>query len=97
MLVDTIQRSFLMSPRLSRSQGNKVWHQVLLHNIENSFPTDLYVIIRFYLLYRIFRVNYEKVITQPKETNFGVSQGTSALGSVLYQYSISTLSPQIYR
>jgi len=43
---------------------DKVWNQKLLYKIKNSFPTDLYAIIRSYLIYRTFRVKYEEVVTK---------------------------------
>jgi len=64
---------------------DKVWHQGLLYKIKNSFPTDLYAIIRFYLLHRTFRVKYGEVIILLKEINSRVSQSARA-------YLLNTLS-----
>jgi len=52
---------------------NKIWRQRLLYKVKNSFPIDLYAIIRFYLLHRTFRVKYGEII-QLKEINSGVPQ-----------------------
>jgi len=61
----------------------KVWHDRLLYKIKNCFPSDLYAVIKPYLLYRIFIIKYGKVITQLKDINFGIPQD-SVLGSVFY-------------
>jgi len=53
---------------------DKVWYQGLLYKIKDSFSVDFYDIIKSYLLYRIFRVKYGKVIMQLKEINSGVPQ-----------------------
>jgi len=55
---------------------DKVCHQELLHKIKNSFLTNLYAIIKSYLLYRTFRVKYGEVVTQLKEINFEVPQSS---------------------
>jgi len=44
--------------------SDKIWHQGLLYKIKNNFPTDLYAIIRSYLLYRI---KYGEIIIQLKK------------------------------
>jgi len=62
---------------------DKVWHSGLLHKIKSCFPLDLYAIIKSYLLQRTFRVKFGEVVTQLKDINSGVPQG-SVLGSVLY-------------
>jgi hypothetical protein len=62
---------------------DKVWHQGLLHKIKNSFSTDLYAIIRSYLLHRTFRVKYGEVVIQLKEINSGMPQ-SSVSRPVLY-------------
>jgi len=62
---------------------DKVWHAGLLHKIKSCFPLDLYAIIKSYLLQRIFRVKFGEVVTQLKDINSGVPQG-SMLGPVLY-------------
>jgi len=51
--------------------------------IKGCFPSDLYAIIKSYLLQRTFRVKYGETVTQLKEMNSGVPQG-SVLGPVLY-------------
>jgi len=64
----------------------KIWHRGLLYKIKNSFPTDLYAIIRSYLLHRTFRVKYREVITT-KKINSGVPQDsilTSILSAICY-------------
>jgi len=53
---------------------DKIWHWGLLYKIKNRFPTDLYVVIRSYPLYRTFRVKYEEMVTQLKEINSDVPQ-----------------------
>jgi len=62
---------------------DKVWHVGVLHKIKSCFPVDLYTIIKSYLLQRSFRVIYVEALTQLKDINSGVPQG-SMLGSVLY-------------
>jgi len=42
---------------------DKVWHRGLFYKIKKRFLTDLYIIIRSYLLHRTFRVKYEEEIT----------------------------------
>jgi len=42
--------------------------------MKNSFSTDLYAIIRPYLLHRTFRIKYG-IVTQLKEINSRVPQG----------------------
>jgi hypothetical protein len=42
---------------------DKIWHQELFYKIKNSFPINLYAIIRSYLLHRTFRVKYGEVVT----------------------------------
>jgi len=64
---------------------DKVWHRGLLYKIKKRFPTDLYIIIKSYLLHRTFRVKYDEDIIQLKEINSGVPQD-SVLGSVLYLF-----------
>jgi transcription initiation factor IIE alpha subunit len=61
---------------------DKFWHHGLLHKIKISFPTDLYAIIRSYLLYKTFKVKYEEIVNQ-LEINSGVPQG-NVLRRVLY-------------
>jgi len=58
---------------VSQIFGN-VWHRGLLYKIKNRFPTDLCVIIRFYLLHRTSRVKYGEMITQLKEINSDMPQ-----------------------
>jgi hypothetical protein len=69
---------------------DKVWHEGLLYKIKNSFPTDLYAVIKSYLLRKTFKVKYAKVVTQLKEINSGVSQG-SVIEPVLYLLYIADL------
>jgi hypothetical protein len=45
-----------------------------LFRIKNSFPSDLYAVIKFYILHRTFRVTYGKV-TLLTEINSGIPQG----------------------
>jgi len=40
-----------------------VWYGGLLYRIKNSFPIDLYAVIKSYLLHGTFRVKYGEVIT----------------------------------
>jgi len=47
--------------------SDKIWHQGLLYKIKNNFPTDLYAIIRSYLLYKTFRIKYGEIIIQLKK------------------------------
>jgi len=63
--------------------SDKVWYRGLLYKIKNRFLTDLYIIIRSYLLHKTFRVKCGEMITQLKGINSGDSQG-SILGPVLY-------------
>jgi len=68
---------------------DKVWHRGLLYQIKNRLSNDLYVIIKAYLLhlnyyilaYKTFRVKYGEVLTQLKEINSGMPQG-SILGAL---------------
>jgi len=69
---------------------NKIWHRGLLYKIKKRFPTDLYIVIRSYLLHRTFRVKYEEEISQLKEINSVVPQG-SILEPVLYLIYIADL------
>jgi len=69
---------------------NKVWHDGLIYKIKNSFPSDLYAIIKSYLLHRIFIVKYEEVITQLEE-NSGIPQDR-IFESVFYLLYIADLS-----
>jgi len=62
---------------------DKVWHAGILHKIKSCFPSDLYAIIKSYLLQRTFRVKFGEMVMQLKDINSGVSQG-SVLGPVLY-------------
>jgi hypothetical protein len=62
---------------------DNVWHQGQFHKIKNSFPTDLYAIIRSYLLHRTFRVKHRKAGTQLKEINSGMLH-SRVLRPVLY-------------
>jgi len=62
---------------------DKVWHASLFHKIKSCFPPDLYAIVKSYLLQRTFRIKFGEVVTQLKDINFGVPQG-SVLGPVLY-------------
>jgi len=61
---------------------DKVWHADLLHKIKSCFPSDLYAIIKSYLLQRTFRVKFGGLVTQSKNINSGI-QG-SVLRLVLY-------------
>jgi len=70
---------------------DKVCHAGLLHKIKSCFPPDLYAIIKSYLLQRIFRVKFEEVVTQLRDINSGVPQG-SVLGTVLYLQYIRRFS-----
>jgi len=54
----------------------KVWHAGLLHKIKRCFPPDVYAIIKSHLLQRIFRVKFREVVTQLKNINSGVTQGS---------------------
>jgi len=47
------------------------------------FPANLYAIIKLYLLQRTFKVKFGEVVTQLKDINSRVPQG-SVLGPVLY-------------
>jgi len=76
-----------MSHRLSRRW---LWHRGLLYKIKKRFPTDLYTIIKSYLLHRTFRVEYGEKVIQLKEINFGIPQG-SVLGPALYLLYITDL------
>jgi len=57
--------------------------QILLHKIKSCSPPDLYAIIKSYLFQRTFRVKFGEVVTQLKDINSGVPQG-SMLGPLLY-------------
>jgi len=63
---------------------DKVWHQGLLYKIKNSFPTDLYAIIRSYLLHRIFRAKYGEIVIQLKKINSRVPQDSVLVFYLLY-------------
>jgi len=78
------QRFSSMSRRLSTRYG--------IENcfIKSRFPTDLYIVIRSYLLHRTFRVKYEEEVSQLKEINSVVPQG-NILGPVLYLIYIADL------
>jgi hypothetical protein len=54
------------------SHNDKVWHKGLLYKIKNNFRNshDFYVVIKSYLLHRMFRVKYEGIVTRLKEINF---------------------------
>jgi len=58
---------------------DKVWHRELLYKIKNRFSIDVYAIIRSYLLHRTLE---SKMVTQLKEINSGMLQG-SILGPAL--------------
>jgi len=68
------------------------WHAGLLHKIKSCFLPDLYAIIKSYILQRIFRVKFGKVITQLKDINSGVPSrqraGTEYL-VLIWLYSIN--------
>jgi len=62
---------------------DKVWHAGLLHKIKSCFPPDLYAIIKSYLLQRTFRFKFGEMLTQLKDINSEIPQG-SMLGLMLY-------------
>jgi len=62
---------------------DKVWHAGQLHKIKSCFSLDLYAIIKSCLLQRTFRIKFGEVVTQLKDINSGVPQG-SVLRPVLY-------------
>jgi len=70
---------------------DKIWNRGLLYKIKNRFSTDLYIIIKSYLLesIRIFRVKYREVIIQLKEINYMPQD--SVLEPVLYLLYIADL------
>jgi len=81
---DMDARRYCTAAFLDVSQAfDKVWHAGLLHKIKSCFPLDLYAIIKSYLLQRTFRVKFREVVTQLKDINSGVLQG-SVLRPVLY-------------
>jgi len=45
------------------SQAFKIWHDGLFYKIKNSFPCDLYAVIKSYLLHRTFAVKYGEAVT----------------------------------
>jgi len=75
---------YCMAAFLDVSQAfDKVGHAGLLHKIKSCFLANIYAIIKSYFLQRTFRVKFGEVVTQLKDINSGISQG-SVLGPVLY-------------
>jgi len=70
---------------------DKIWHAALLHKVKSCFPPDLYAIIKSYFPQRTFRVKFGEVVTQLKDINSGVPQG-SVLGPMLYLLYTADLS-----
>jgi len=65
------------------------WHAGLLYKIKSYFSSNLYAIIKSYLLQKIFRVKYGEAVMQLKEINCEVPQG-SVLGPMHYHYLLYT-------
>jgi len=51
---------------------HKVWYAGLFHKIKSCFSSDLYTIIKSYLLQRTFKVKFGEMVTQLKNINSGV-------------------------
>jgi len=49
---------------------DKIWYERLFYKMKNRFPTDLYIIIRSYLIHRTLRVKNGEIITQLKEIRY---------------------------
>jgi len=43
---------------------DKIWYANLLYKIKSCFPSNLYTIIKSYLLQRAFKISYGEVATQ---------------------------------
>jgi len=54
----------------------KVWHRGLLYKIKKRFSTDFYTIIRSYYIELLESLKYREKITQLKEINSDVLQGS---------------------
>jgi len=68
---------YCMAAFLDVSQAfDKVWRAGLFYKIKGYFPSDLYAIIKLYLLQAIFNIKYIKAVTQLKDINSGVPQGS---------------------
>jgi len=71
---------YCTAPFLDISQAlGKIWHAAIpcvLHEIKSCFPSDLYAIIKSYLIQRTFRVKYEEAVTQLKDIKSGVLQSS---------------------
>jgi alanine dehydrogenase len=48
---------------------DKVWHQGLLYKLKRNIPSQLYLILKSYLLYRYFDIKINK-----DETNYHLIQ-----------------------
>ena len=67
-----------MSPRHSI-----VWHTGLLYKLKTILPSPYYLLLKFYLHIRFFRIKYNCSYSTCHEVLSGVPQG-SVLGSLLY-------------
>jgi hypothetical protein len=62
---------------------DRVWHNGLLHKLRSILPEHFYLILKFYLTNRHFRVRHENSYSELKLIKAGVPEG-SVLGPGLY-------------